>query len=79
MGQTSTTTNKIMKLIVQIKNIYGVNRIYPVCEKSKTFSRIAGLKTLQQSTIDEIIKLGYKIYTEGRVEIRGSVYNGSKI
>ena len=60
------------KLIVQIKNIYGVNRIYPVCEKSKSFSRIAGLKTLQQSTIDEIIKLGYKIYTEGRVEIKGS-------
>jgi hypothetical protein len=61
-----------MKLIVQIKNIYGVNRIYPVCEKSKSFSRIAGLKTLQLSTIDEIIKLGYKIYTEGRVEIKGS-------
>ena len=63
---------EIMKLIVQIKNIYGVNRIYPVCEKSKSFSRIAGLKTLQLSTIDEIIKLGYKIYTEGRVEIKGS-------
>ncbi len=63
---------EIMKLIVQIKNIYGVNRIYPVCEKSKTFSRIAGLKTLQSTTIDEIIKLGYKIYTEGRVEIKGS-------
>jgi len=56
---------EIMKLIVQIKNIYGVNRIYPVCEKSKTFSRIAGLKTLQQSTIDEIKKLGYKIETRG--------------
>ena len=61
-----------MKLIVKIKNIYGVNRIYPVCEKSKTFSRIAGLKTLQPTTIDEIIKLGYKIYTEGRTEVRGS-------
>jgi copper chaperone CopZ len=54
-----------MKLIVQIKNIYGVQRVYPVCEKSKSFSRIAGLKTLQQSTIDEIKKLGYKIETRG--------------
>ena len=53
------------KLIVQIKNIYGVQRVYPVCEKSKSFSRIAGLKTLQQSTIDEIKKLGYKIETRG--------------
>jgi len=54
-----------MKLIVQIKNIYGVQRVYPICEKSKIFSRIAGLKTLQQSTIDEIKKLGYKIETRG--------------
>ena len=53
------------KLIVQIKNIYGVNRIYPVCEKSKSFSWIAGLKTLQPTTIDEIKKLGYKIETRG--------------
>ena len=54
-----------MKLIVQIKNIYGVDRIYPVCEKSKSFSRIAGLKTLQQPVIDEIKKLGYQIETKG--------------
>jgi hypothetical protein len=54
-----------MKLIVEIKNIYGVNRIYPVCEKSKSFSRIAGLKTLQPTVIDEIKKLGYKIETRG--------------
>ena len=54
-----------VKLIVQIKNIYGVQRVYPVCEKSKIFSRIAGLKTLQQPVIDEIKKLGYKIETRG--------------
>tara|TARA_R100000353_G_scaffold165058_1_gene126006 strand:+ start:205 stop:378 length:174 start_codon:yes stop_codon:yes gene_type:complete len=54
-----------MKLIVQIKNIYGVQRVYPICEKSKIFSRIAGLKTLQQPVIDEIKKLGYKIETRG--------------
>jgi len=53
------------KLIVQIKNIYGVNRIYPVCTKSHSFARIAGLKTLQLSTIDEIKKLGYQIETRG--------------
>ena len=53
------------KLIVQVKNIYGIDRIYPVCEKSKSFSRIAGLKTLQQPVIDEIKKLGYQIETKG--------------
>ena len=53
------------KLIVQVKNIYGIDRIYPVCEKSKIFSRIAGLKTLQPTVIDEIKKLGYQIETKG--------------
>lgn len=54
-----------MKLIVQIKNIYGVDRIYPVCEKSQIFARITGLKTLQPTVIKEIEKLGYELETKG--------------
>ena len=54
-----------MKLIVKIKNIYGVNRIYPVCEKSQIFARITGLKTLQPTVIKEIEKLGYELETRG--------------
>ena len=57
-----------MKLIVQIKNIYGVPRVYPVCAKSQGFARIAGLKTLSPEVIEEIKKLGYKL-TEVKIEI----------
>ena len=55
-----------MKLIVKIKNIYGVERVYPVCEKSQIFARITGLKTLQPTVIKEIEKLGYKLETKGQ-------------
>jgi len=54
-----------MKLIVKIKNIYGVDRIYPVCENSQIFARITGLKTLRPTVIKEIEKLGYELETRG--------------
>ena len=57
-----------MKLIVEIKNVYGVPRVYPVCAKSHSFTRIAGLKTLSPEVIEEIKKLGYKL-TEEKKEI----------
>jgi hypothetical protein len=34
-----------MRLIIEVKNVYGVPRVYPVCAKSHSFARIAGLKT----------------------------------
>jgi hypothetical protein len=57
-----------MKLIVEIKNVYGVPRVYPVCAKSHSFARIAGLKTLSPEVIEEIKKMGYKL-TEEKKEI----------
>jgi hypothetical protein len=59
---------KVMKLIVEIKNVYGVPRVYPVCVKSHSFARIAGLKTLSPEVIEEIKKMGYKL-TEEKKEI----------
>jgi len=35
-----------MNLIVEKKNVYGVERVYPVCKKAKLFARISGNKTL---------------------------------
>lgn len=53
-----------MKLIVEVKNVYGVPRVYPVCDKSKGFARIAGLKTLSAEVMEEIKKMGYKLIEE---------------
>ena len=35
-----------MELIVEKKNVFGVERIYPKCNKSKILTALTGLKTL---------------------------------
>ena len=47
-------------LIVKKKNVWGTQRIYPVCNKAILFSCIAASKTLCPITIANIKKLGYK-------------------
>jgi len=53
-----------MKITVRIKSIYGIETVYPVCERATLFSRIAGTKTLTRHTIDHILALGYEIAVE---------------
>jgi len=50
-----------MKIFVEIKNTYGNELVYPVCEKAQAFARIAGTKTLSQKTLEEIKNLGYEL------------------
>ena len=53
-----------MNLIVEKKNVYGVERVYPICSKAKLFARISGNKTLLPEDIELIKKLGYNLTTE---------------
>ena len=53
-----------MDLIVEKKNVYGVERVYPVCTKAKIFASISGNKTLLPEVIEQIKKLGYNLTTE---------------
>jgi len=53
-----------MKLIVDKKNVYGVERIYPVCKKAKIFASISGNKTLLPEVIELIKELGYNLTTK---------------
>ena len=53
-----------MKLVVSKKNVYGVERVYPVCTKAKIFASISGNKTLLPEIIEQIKKLGYNLTTE---------------
>ncbi len=53
-----------MKIKVKIKNVYGVDRIYPVCDKAKAFAGFSGNKTLSLTDIKRIKMLGYEIETE---------------
>ena len=50
-----------MNITVEVKNVYGMDRIYPMCEKAKIFTRLAGTKTLSTYDIDKIKELGYAV------------------
>jgi len=54
-----------MQLIVEKKNVYGNQLVYPVCDKAKLFANISGNKTLLPEVIECIKKLGYNLTTKG--------------
>ena len=51
-------------IIVKIKEVYGERKVYPVCVLAQEFARIAGTKTLTDSTIKSIRALGFGIIVE---------------
>jgi len=57
----SLTEGKQMELVVEIRNVYGVEQVYPVCNKAKLFASIAGTKTLTHKVMIDIASLGYLV------------------
>ena len=49
------------EITVKIKDVWGQERIYPMCEKGKLFSNIAGSKCLSRFDIEKIKRLGFEI------------------
>ena len=58
-----------MELEVQIKNLYGRDVIYPVCEKAQLLTRLSGNRTLTAEAIAVIKGLGYTFTTTTTREI----------
>lgn len=48
-----------MQITLQLCNIYGQTKAYPMCDKAKIFAKIAGTKTLTRVTLCQIDALGY--------------------
>lgn len=48
-----------MEVIVQIKNVYGNERIYPMNDKAKLFSALVNKVTLSRADIERIKALGF--------------------
>lgn len=46
---------------IEVKSVYGVNKIYPVNTAAKALARIAGTKTLSVSDIQNAITLGLEV------------------
>ena len=55
-----------MNITVEMKDVYGQAKIYPVCDKAKLFADIAGTKTLLPRDIQRIQELGYEINVRQR-------------
>ena len=50
-----------MKIQVTIKNVFGNETIYPICETAKLFARLARQKSLTMREIETIKELGYEV------------------
>jgi hypothetical protein len=50
-----------MNILVQIKNVYGQEKVYPICDQAKTFARLVGQQTLTDLNIRYIKQLGYAV------------------
>jgi len=46
---------------VEVKDVYGVTKYYPICEKAQLFADIAGTKTLTVQVIKKIEAMGYSV------------------
>jgi len=53
-----------VNLIVEKKNVYGVERVYPICNKAKILTALTGQKTLLDVNIKLIKQLGYTLTTK---------------
>ena len=56
----------MMNITVEIREVYGQSKIYPVCDKAKTFANIAGTTTLLPRDIQSIQMLGFEILVKQR-------------
>lgn len=50
-----------MEILVEIKNVYGQDKIYPLCEKAKIFAKMVGQQTLTNLDVKNIKELGYTV------------------
>ncbi len=55
-------------ITIEVKSVYGVMKIYPVCEKAKLFAEIAGSKTLTLGTVRKIERLGYAVISTANAD-----------
>jgi len=48
-------------ITIEVRNVYGLRKIYPYCQNAKIFADIAGTTTLSLADVRRIERLGYDI------------------
>lgn len=59
-----------MELIVEVKNVYGTEKVYPVCEKAKILAALTGSKTLTDKVIFYAKKLGFTFSVKQNAKVK---------
>ncbi len=59
------------KIEISVKNVYGVERIFPANDEAKKFCALIGRKTFDNNHLDIIRSLGYSIeqVTENKISL----------
>lgn len=65
----------VLSIQIEIRSVYGEDKAYPVCDKSKAFAAIAGTKTLTRSTLIETMRIGFSIEVMDRYGRCGTVFD----
>jgi hypothetical protein len=50
-----------MQVQIEVKKVYGVDKIYPINDAAKALARIAGTKTLSVSDLQNASTLGLEV------------------
>ena len=53
-----------LTITIQIDKAYGGFLFYPICDKAKTFAKLAKTKTLSYDAIKHIKELGYEVVSK---------------
>jgi len=48
-------------ITIEVRDVYGVTKYYPVCPTAKLFAKIANTTTLTDNTYKCVTDLGYKV------------------
>ena len=48
-----------MEALVEVKNVFGARKVYPANETAELLAKLAGTKTLTETTITLAKELGY--------------------
>lgn len=57
-------------ITIEVRNVYGTLKCYPVCERARSFAKIAGTSTLTRSVLREIENMGFEIVSLATADYR---------
>jgi len=55
-----------MRILVERRNVYGNDMIYPKCETAKLLAKLANHATLTKHDISVIKQLGYEVVSQAQ-------------